>query len=266
LIDLIYSEGIKWITFWWWEPFLNKRIYEIIKYTHNKWMKTCVITNWTVLNKEKLLETIPYLDELLVSIDSWISETHDEIRGKKWTFIKALEFIKFVDENRSDNFTLSIDTTIQKINCKNFYSIIDIALKYNTYLNFDPVQLYWYWNNSDSKLKPNLEDVNFIELKLRELKKNYSDTILQSDESLDRIISYFKWWDINIPCKSIDNDLILDPYWNIIECWWRNKIKYNILKEWWIQNTNSCMWDDCKKCWFSHVRVWDYDDWYSPVI
>lgn len=265
LIDIMYEEGIKWITFWWGEPFLNKRIYDIVEYTYKRWIKVCIITNWTVLNEEKLLKMIPHLDEILISIDSWIPAVHDQIRWKQWSFIKAENFVKFLSENKTTDLNISIDTTIQKINFDTFHTIIDLALKYNLYINFDPVQLYWYWNNSDSNLKPNWDEINFIENKIRELKNKYPNVILQTEDSLDRIISYFKWVDIELPCKSLNKDLLLDPFGSVIECWGRNKVLYNIFKEGWIKDVKTCMSDDCKKCWFSHVREWDYDDWYSPL-
>lgn len=70
---------------------------------------------------------------------------------------------------------------------------------------------------------------------------------------------------INTPCKSILYDIIIDPFGNIIECWWRKNKLYNILDNLSIKNIKINMWDDCKKCWFSHVRKWDYDDWYNPL-
>jgi MoaA/NifB/PqqE/SkfB family radical SAM enzyme len=265
IIDILSKNWIKWITFWWWEPFLNKNIYEIVSYAKGLWLKTCIITNWTILLEDKLKDLLNNLDELLISIDSSISSIHDEIRWKEGTYNIVIKFLEFVSLNKPKCLDISIDTTIQKINYNNFYTIIDLAKKYNTKLNFDPVQLYWYGNNADLNLKFIDSEIKLIEWKLIELKNDNWNRILQSYSSLYRIIDYFRWKDITLPCKSLFNDLILDPMWNIIECWWRSRCLYNILEEWKILDIKSFMSYDCKKCWFSHVRDADYDDWYNPL-
>lgn len=263
IIDAYKNAWIKFITFWWWEPFLYNGIYDLIKYSKDSWLNVWVITNWTILNKKLLLSVIDSLDEIMISLDSWIEETHDLIRWKKWSYKLTLDFIDYLNEIRHLNpdIEINIDTTIQSLNSLDFDSIIDIVLKYNLKINFDPVQLNGYWNNCDNSLKPNSKQIEVINIKLKSLKEKYPENIIQWNESLDMIVDYLNWLVINKKCESLNNDLIVDPLWNIYECWWSNKALYNIFEKW-IQDITLKMWKKCDNCWFSHVREWAYYEGY----
>jgi sulfatase maturation enzyme AslB (radical SAM superfamily) len=90
-------------------------------------------------------QVISYLDEIIFSIDSGIPFIHNAIRGDfSYTFDKATKNLEFIAKLRDEvhpNLYIAVDTTLQKSNWKTFDSILDIAKKYNTKINFDPVQL-----------------------------------------------------------------------------------------------------------------------------
>jgi MoaA/NifB/PqqE/SkfB family radical SAM enzyme len=263
MIDLYKKSWINTITFWWWEPFLYNWIYDLIKYSKDNWFNVWVITNWTILNKKSLLSVIKSLDKVFISLDSWLEETHDTIRWEKWVFKLAIDFIKYLNDIKylNNKLEVNIDTTIQSINYSDFDTIIDIALKYNSKINFDPVQLNWYWNNWDISLMPNPHQVKEIRLKLLTLKEKYPENVIQWKESLNIIFDYLNWVIINKKCDSINKDLLVDPSWNVNECWGSNKIIYNVLEKW-IKDITLKMWNKCDNCWFSHVREESYYEWY----
>lgn len=267
LIDIFVEHGIRWITFWWWEPFLSPHIYSLLKYSKEAGLKTEIITNWVLINKEKIREAIPFLDEIIFSVDSGIESIHDEIRGGiPLTFKKATENLAFMSDLRDTirpNLYIAIDTTLQKLNWETFDSIIELAKKYNTKINFDPVQLLGYGNFGKDELLLTEREAWDFEDKLLAFKQDNPSYVIQSKESVKRIIRYFKGYKIENFCNSLNNDLLVDPYGNVLKCWWDGTELYNILDEWKIRQDNLKMDQGCYSCGFTHVRNDDYFSGYS---
>lgn len=267
LIDIFIKDDIKWITFWGWEPFLNKDIYDLIRYSKENWLNTEIITNWTIIDKNKLKESIEYLDEIIFSIDSWIAKIHETIRWSKSIFdkiISNLEYVSQLKEKLKNDLVITIDTTILRDNFDSFDTILDIAKKYNTKINFDPVQILWYWNEKDKWWMLLSEEEAFtFEKKLLNFWKQNSVYIIQTEDSIKRIIKYFKGYKIDNYCMSLNKDILVDPYWNVLKCWWSGEILYNIFDNKWIKKEKLKMTQVCYWCWFTHVRDEDYFSWYS---
>lgn len=268
IINVLVVNKIKWITFWWGEPFLNKDIYDLISYSKDKWLTTGIITNWSVLDKAKIAFIIDSLDEIIFSIDSWLPEIHENIRWKKWIFKTILdnfEFIINLRDEKNKKIKIIIDTTILKVNYNSIESILELAKKYSVKVNFDPVQIIWYWNKKNwDKLLLNEDEIFEFQFKILKLWENNQSYFVQSKDSIKRIIRYLKWYKIENYCSSLNRDLLLDPYWNVLKCWWSGDVLYNILKDWWkISNEKLRMKQYCYGCWFTHVRNEDYFDGYS---
>ncbi len=70
------------------------------------------------MNQEKMTEIIPYLDEIIFSIDSGTPFIHNTIRGGfPYVFEKATSNLELVARLRDEihpNLYIAIDTTIQK--------------------------------------------------------------------------------------------------------------------------------------------------------
>lgn len=268
IIDIFIDNNIKGITFWWWEPFLNKDIYDLISYSKSKGLNTEIITNWVLINKERIKVVIKDLDEIIFSIDSWFWNIHEEIRWKKWVYeiiLNNLEYLVELRDKINPKLKIIIDTTIQKDNFKTIWSIFEIAYKYWIKLNFDPVQVIWYWNEKTWNNLLLTEDEAFeFEKDFLGLWDKNQAYIVQSKDSIKRIIKYLKWYKIENYCSSLNRDLLLDPYWNVLKCWWNGEILYNILEnKWKIKQDKLKMTQYCYNCWFTHVRDEDYFDWYS---
>lgn len=268
IIEVLSDEkSLKWIIFWGGEPFLNKDIYELIVFSKKKWLNVEIITNWTLINREKLKEVICDLDEIIFSIDSWIPNVHEQIRWKTnifQTIISNLEYVVSLRDNINLNLDINIDVTLQKLNYNNFESIFDLAKKYNIKINFDPVQILWYWNSIEwNELLLTEEQAFKFWEKFINYKNNNPMSFIQSVESVKRIIRYFKWYKIENYCKSLNSDILIDPYWNVLKCWWNSQELYNILERWFVDNNRLSMDERCYSCWFTHVREDDYNMWYS---
>lgn len=268
IIDILSSDNyIRGIIFWWWEPFLNQDIYELISYSKSKWLNVEIITNGTVINKNKIKEVIMDLDEIIFSIDSWISHVHELIRWKKWIYnsvISNLEYLVSLRDTVNYNLHVNIDVTLQKDNYNNFDSVFDLAKKYNLKINFDPVQILWYGNSMEwNALLLNEEEAFSFWEKFFKAKQETPVYFIQSVESVKRIIRYFKWYKIENYCKSLNSDILIDPFWNVLKCWWNSEVLYNIIEKWSIDTARLSMDSRCYSCWFTHVREDDYNMWYS---
>ncbi len=267
LIDTFVAHGMKGITFWGWEPFLCPDIYDLVRHSKEVGLKTEIITNGVLMNQEKMTEIIPYLDEIIFSIDSGTPFIHNTIRGGfPYVFEKATSNLELVARLRDEihpNLYIAIDTTIQKWNWKTFDSVLGLAKKYNTKINFDPVQLLGYGNDKKDELLITEDEAWELEWRLLGFKKENPAYVIQSKESIKRIIRYFKGYKIENYCSSLNNDLLVDPFGNVLQCWGNGKALYNILEAGSIRDDKLRMDQSCYSCGFTHVRDDDYFSGYS---
>ncbi|MDD5769642.1 MAG: radical SAM protein [Candidatus Gracilibacteria bacterium] len=268
IIDILSLDGnIRGIIFWGGEPFLNQYIYDLIKYSKSKGFNVEIITNGTIINKEKINEIIEDLDEIMFSIDSGISYVHELIRGRNGvynTIISNLEYMVSLRNTINLNLQINIDVTLQKDNFNNFESIFELVKKYNLKINFDPVQILGYGNSIEGKdlLLTEEQAFNFGE-KFLKLKQENPISFIQSVDSVKRIIRYFKGYKIENYCKSLNSDILIDPFGNVLRCWGDSKQLYNLLEKGFIDNTRLSMDKRCYSCGFTHVREDDYNMGYS---
>jgi MoaA/NifB/PqqE/SkfB family radical SAM enzyme len=114
------------------EPFLREDLVDICKliYKHNRPKIINIPTNG--LLTDKIIESVKELtkfckkSQLIVnlSIDG-IAEQHDELRGVKGNYAKALKTYKALKEIKAKNLTVGIHTVISKFNVKSFPAIVD---------------------------------------------------------------------------------------------------------------------------------------------
>ena len=93
------------------EPFMNKDIFKMIKYSLDNGFKTLVLTNAMkpmMNNKNDLLKLNHLNLTIRVSIDHYTKEKHEEIRGPK-SWDPMIEGLKFLSEN---NFNYCLATRL----------------------------------------------------------------------------------------------------------------------------------------------------------
>ncbi len=111
------------------EPFLRKDIMEILKLATSYKFGVVLNTNATQINEQQINELITLnIDRICVSIDSFIKEEHDNIRGSG-AYEKAIKNIKLM---KSKNLPVSILFTATKHN-------IDVMV--DTILFFDKMNI-----------------------------------------------------------------------------------------------------------------------------
>ena len=93
------------------EPFMNKDIFKMIKYSLDNGFKTLVLTNAMkpMMNNKNDLLRLNHLNlTIRVSIDHYTKEKHEEIRGPK-SWDPMIEGLKFLSEN---NFNYCLATRL----------------------------------------------------------------------------------------------------------------------------------------------------------
>lgn len=120
------------------EPFMNKEIIQMVEYSLEKGFKTLVLSNAMkpMMNKKKELLKINNKNlTIRVSIDHYLKEKHEKIRGKG-TFDIMMEGLKWLDQNK---FNYALATRLMwgedEQTCrKGFKKFIE---RYNLRLNFE---------------------------------------------------------------------------------------------------------------------------------
>ena len=126
IVDQLNDLGINYITLSGGEPFERDDLFDIIKYIREKDIHVMITSNGTLLNQD-VMDKLKKLDidSIQISIDSYNPEIHDEFRGVKGSFNKAIEGIKLCKDN---NIKVSIMSTLSTINRKNMDKLIELAL------------------------------------------------------------------------------------------------------------------------------------------
>ncbi len=101
------------------EPTLIKYLPELIEYAQKLGLKTGMITNSWLLTSDYLMQLIPYLNTLIISIDSFFHETNliigRECRQQTLSFEHYLRIANFCHEH---GITLKINTVANNFNQK----------------------------------------------------------------------------------------------------------------------------------------------------
>ncbi len=115
--------SVEWISIGGGEPTIRQDLLNIIKFSSNLGFKTLLVTNGTLIDKNKVRELESAgLTRVQVSIDGVNKETHEKIRGKN-SFKRAMNSIIYFLNSR-------IETTIRIVINKINYKEINDFIKY----------------------------------------------------------------------------------------------------------------------------------------
>ena len=90
------------------EPLIRKDIFEILRYLSDNYKgKIFLMTNGLLLNKQNVLDVIPYVDHIDISIDGVDEETCSAVRGKG-VFTKVLDVVDLLHKNNYFKISLSM--------------------------------------------------------------------------------------------------------------------------------------------------------------
>lgn len=198
-IDKLANElsafGLKRIVFSGGEPILRTDLEAICKIFSKNSVKQTLLTNG-VLVKKKIDRLAPYLDELIISIDGAVPETHDAIRG-----VNSLNLIIEGIKHTKDNFpalNISFRTVIQKNNFRELNDMILLGEELNIdRVSFLPVDVYSeafgrehsVAEVNNNSLLLNADEVNELRNIFNNINKKYFDSRFVS-EPYSKLMGY----------------------------------------------------------------------------
>jgi len=238
IIDDWSENWKKSIIFSWWEPLLDKNIFDYISFAKQKgYTDIRIHSNWLILSKKEIFEQyiLSWVNAFIVSIH-WYWEVHDISVRSKWAFDKIkITLINFLELKKKYNYlVLDTNTVLTKYN----YNTLDKLFKF---LSFFPitrsqlVQLYslWLYENKEKKsLYVKYEDFNWY---------------------LDNIIKIY-WKNItleNFPFCQVNefvyNNIIKRQIYNNDAFWylWEN-----------LEESSTMYIEKCKKCEYKSFCAW----------
>jgi radical SAM protein with 4Fe4S-binding SPASM domain len=110
------------------EPFLRRDWYDVAKEIKRNHMKLTIVSNGFLIKKEISNLNRLHVDCVSLSLDGASPQVHDYLRGVKGAFTKVLNSIKLL---RQEDISVSIITTVNKINLKELSKIRDLLLDKN---------------------------------------------------------------------------------------------------------------------------------------
>lgn len=136
------------------EPFLRPDFVELIRHASDSGFSTGVITNGILLNRESILEILDAgLSEFHVSIDSMDPEVHDDLRGLKGAFQKAMEntmLVKALSEENHSAIRIVLKMVIMGKNSETILPLVRWAKSHGLdEIKFQPLE-----SNLEGKLDP----------------------------------------------------------------------------------------------------------------
>ena len=110
------------------EPFLRNDWYDVAKEIKNNNMKLTLVSNGLQIRKEISKLNHLNVDCVSLSLDGASPQVHDYLRGVQGAFDKVLDSIKLL---QNEDISISIITTVSKINLKELSKIRDLLINKN---------------------------------------------------------------------------------------------------------------------------------------
>jgi MoaA/NifB/PqqE/SkfB family radical SAM enzyme len=207
------------------EPMMRSDIFELIKYAHNLGFKVNMISNGYLIEaKRASMLAESGLNDIVISIDA-LGDIHDEIRGMKGCFEKAIVAIQ---ELRKNHINVTVASLLMKCTMKDkrIIDLISLMEKMRLsvtiqLLDFNP--FYFKDNQNKNDLWITSEHQNELNRLIDELlviKKRKPELIGNSIASLEYIRTYFKDPKrADIPCYQVYlGDLWVDSEGKLFIC------------------------------------------------
>ena len=191
------------------EPFLNKDLFKIIYVLSKNNINTNVITNGTFI-KERFYELINSdIKAITISLDHYLEERHDKIRGVKGTYKKLMEgLLLLIDFKRKygDLIKINLNTVINKDNYKDLIDIYNFIDKLGFINSWQVRHLTFNFNNDYFLSKKQKNNKNFPITDV--VGMNYESNYF----SLDQIITLTEQLkEIKKQSKTFNTKLVINP-------------------------------------------------------
>ena len=212
------------------EPFLRKNLIDIIRFCHENGIQSVVTTSATLLTEEAI-DILSGLSTLTlnISLDGFLSQTHDYLRGVPGTYQKVMDVLrKFKRPDRKCFITIA--TILMGYNCEEILDLVSLSheQKLADGINFQaldhnfraPYMEHWFEKNELWPRGKKLDILIGVIKQLSEL-KNKGVVIYNSHEQLSRFRKYFTHPSVHafVSCASGQKSLIFNPEGEALLCW-----------------------------------------------
>lgn len=205
------------------EPFLRKDFVEIVRAVSEElpWVDVGAQTNGLLpelvgVKLKKILEFKPNF-KLAVSLDG-VGKMHDEVRGQKGAYGKAMETIEYAKSLGITGITCGMTLTV-----RNFDRVGEVAARVESlgceFSCFLP-EISEYFGNSENQSRLSDEQLKVVAEELRDFDYHYFMDNLRS-----RVSEKTKR---TLPCYSGYTSYVIDPYGEVLPCILRGESFGNI--------------------------------------
>jgi MoaA/NifB/PqqE/SkfB family radical SAM enzyme len=167
------------------EALLRDDLEQIAEYAVEQGLVATLSTNGTLLTKARAKKLVKLFQSISISLDG-LSETHDEVRGKKGAYAGAVRGLKILAETKPRNCAFGVNFVLNKQNYHQLHEVFDTVRGIGAdYFFVQPVI------GSDSWAIPEYA-VEGVVKQILELKEDYSSYLSQSYYFLNHIGDYIK--------------------------------------------------------------------------
>ena len=145
------------------EIFFSKHMMPLLEYLSRKKRIMTIITNGTTMTKGHIDFFIKNkITYYLTSIDG-MEKLHDKIRGKKGTFKRASEMVKYLEEKQKETGSKFPLTCVKTVITEDNYKDIPELLRFSEHeLGVDNIQFSFIHNNKHRMVYDTFDDYNMI--------------------------------------------------------------------------------------------------------
>lgn len=187
IIDQIYQLMVPLVIFTGGEPTLVKFLPELIKYAYDKPMKVILMTNGYKITKQYAARLVKNgLSRVNISIDGSNENTHDEFRGLKGAFKRAIHAIEIFKDLGAD---IETTTVINENNYSEVEEILKFEQKYDlAIMKFLPIMPAERGKNCDYEkslslyVNDSLKKIGHIITKRESLKKDTTSPAINNKQ------------------------------------------------------------------------------------
>ena len=128
------------------EPFLRSDLGEVARFVKEEARMSILLFNTGWYLKKRMDEVLPYIDAMIVSLDSAKPERHDAIRGLPGLFDRAIEGVRLVRQHYPD-VSLQFNCCVQQGIAGEVDALLDLAQRLDVQISFDVITEYRHGEN-----------------------------------------------------------------------------------------------------------------------
>lgn len=146
------------------EPFIDKNIFEKIKYVKSKNIPyVCLFTNGSLLKNEHILKILDSgLDEIFFSIDTSIKDNYEKIR-RGLSFEKTDSAVIGIQHLKQNKHAKKPKVSINAVNCGNEMDINSLYKRYEKIVDRISVQIAHNWTSDQENITMFKDNNDFLE-------------------------------------------------------------------------------------------------------